>query len=70
MANPELFVLLLNAVVTGFAYFYIYPYPVVPTATKSQSMILCRQHTCSLRALFFWAAALHSILLFSPQIGS
>lgn len=25
MANPELFVLLLNAVVTGFAYFYIYP---------------------------------------------
>ena len=25
MANQELFVLLLNAVVTGFAYFYIYP---------------------------------------------
>ena len=25
MANQELFVLLLNAVVTGLAYFYIYP---------------------------------------------
>ena len=34
MANPELFVLLLNAVVTGFAYFYIYPKFVVPTATN------------------------------------
>ena len=71
MANQELFVLPLNAVVTGFAYFYITQSSVVPTATKSQSMIfLSAAYRCSLKALFFGAAALHSILFFSPHIGS
>ena len=46
MANQELFVLLLNAVVTGFAYFYIYPKFCGSDGNKIAIYdFLCRQHT-------------------------
>ena len=71
MANPELFVLLLNAVVTGFAYFYIYPKFCGSDGNKITIYdLFVGSIPLLVKGIIFGAAALHSILFFSPHIGS
>ena len=71
MANQELFVLLLNAVVTGFAHFCVYPKFCGSNDNKFAIYnLIVGRIPLLMTGTIFWGSGVAFDLIFSPHIGS